>query len=324
MAARTVTNPMSLLGLNADELTAVKGFEKIVLKNADSIPDTLGQFFKEATFDAKKITTPVYSGFPIASEFDLKSEMDEVTSAYMWDIVVQQYAMGAKYSTTLEQQMYDDLYKMNPKYAKDFGVSLAHSKQLTGASYWANAFTASSVCQWYGVEGAAFFSASHTYAPQAAGTNGGVYASTWSNLGAGPVSTTNLLDACNRLIGQRDLLGRPLYQKPRKLFVSEQKVANALEALNVGMTGKGQEMSNTRNPFAGNFAGIEVVPYPYFPDIDMWILMGDKAETYMSIKQDITIRTDRIPGSAQQLETYGFFTYAFWAESPVGFIGYAG
>lgn len=321
MAIRTITNPQSLYGLDASLRTAIKGLEEIIVDTEKSIEDFIPQMFKEKTFNAKTMTKAVYGGFGLASNWDMTSDKVKAETSYLWDISATQYAWGDSFDITYEQQKFDDLYKLNPQFAQDFSVALATTRQYVASTFWNNAFTASSVCQWYGVEGAAFFSASHNYSPQAYESTG---ATTWSNLGTGALSLTSILDACNKLYNQRDWMGRPKKIMPKTLWVYPTQIASAREYLGQGMSLKSGEVSNNRNPFQNSFAGIEVKGYPYFSDVDTWILQGDKTNVFCSEMIPMNINTLKPETTAHTVTIEGCFTFASWAESPMGYVGWTG
>lgn len=316
MAVYTVPNPQSLLGLDADLKTAIKGYEQIIVATERNIQDYLPMFFKDKTFSAKKITEGVFSGFGQGAYWDMKSEKPVVNSSRLWEITCEQYSYASSFPITFEQQKYDEMFQLNAKNAADFSASLAHTKQIVGSSFWNNAWATTSACQWYNVEGKAFFSETHRYAP------GSAVSGTWSNFGTGALSQTNILLACNQIFDQRDMLGRPMNLRPDTLYVYPTKIAEAREFLGQGMDLKSGEVSNNRNPFQNEFAGIKVVGYPYFDASTTWILAANKTQTYMSQKFPLTISTVRPQTTAGTIMIDGYFSFAAYAESPIGYVGY--
>lgn len=323
MAIRDITNPQTLLGLDPDLRTAMAGLKEIMVDTEKNIEDFIPQMFKMATFDDKKITKAVYGGMGLGAQWDQKSDKVMVSAEYLHDISVEQYAWASAFAVTDEQQTWDNLYKLNAKFAKEFMLSLVNTRQYTAAAFWNNAFTASSVCQWYNSTAKALFSATHAFGNNATNSISGT--TTWSNLGTGAMSLSAITDAYNKLFNMRDWEGRPMKQMPKTLWVYPTKVGETLQILGVGQTKQSGEISNTANLFGSDiYGGVQVKPYPYFDNVNKWILFGNDVQVYASEKIPLTTNTLPITTTAGTLITEGKFSFAAWAESPRGMVGYAG
>ena len=323
MAIRDITTPQTLLGLDAGMRTAMAGLKEIMVDSEKNIEDFVSQMFTSATFDDKKMTKAVYGGMGLGSQWDQKSDKIMVSAEYLHDISVEQYAWASAFAITDEQQTWDDRFKLNAKFAKEFIVSLANTRQYAAMAFWNNAFTASAVCQWYNSTTKALFSATHAYGNNA--TNSIAGTTTWSNLGTGAGSLSAYTDAMNKLFNQRDWEGRPAKQMPKVLWVYPTKIGETKQILGIGQGKQSGEVSNNANMFGSNIYGDVVVKgNPYFDNVNKWILMGNDVQVYVSEKIPLTTKTLPITTTAGTLVTEGKFSLATWAESPRGMVGYAG
>ena len=324
-SARSITGTATLANFDPQVRTAILGWEKLIINKADSITDFLPTIYEDETFDAKKIKSGVYSGFGPSGEWDMLSEKNKVDTSYLYEIFAENFAYGSEYEIAFDAQAFDEMFSMNSKRATDYGESLAWTQQIAGAKFLNNAFNADATCKWHTVTGnEAFFSASHSYAPNVAGTTAGVLSGTWSNIGAGVASLTTAMDAFNKLADQRDYVGRPMNLRPVEVLCRPEKVTTWQEILGIGMNGKSGEISNNRNPFQGDWGGIKITPYPYFATTNQWVVKSNKNPLKMTRKIGITIKTISPVSSAEKLIIHGKFTFDAWQESPMGMIGYPG
>ncbi len=311
--AELIASPMSPTALGWD--VVMQGLNKLTLKEATNIRDYIPELFSKEPFptNVKKLKRKVYSGMDDATAWaeETNATIPDGSIAFMFDITARQYwyANGCQYN--MDMKTFDP-YGMKSKQAIALGNSAKVKRQKLGAAWFNNGFsTDSAVHDWPAIEtGVAFFSASHTTAPQNTTT-------THSNLVAGTQSVSAFMDAIDLLMDCRDYLNRPLNLVPRRLFVYPTKVATAKEYLGIGMKEKYGTANHDRNPF-GDF-DIEVVPYPWFGTTTRWALQADKTSTYFNEAVGIDTRTQELANHATKQDI--FFSIALWADDWRGWVG---
>ena len=304
--AREIANPINFNGISLTAEQAMKGLEKISVKQTKAIRNYEGMLYKSKNFNEFKIKGKVMSGLPDAIEWDGESIIESQSISELYDYVAQQYgyANAAEFSWKAKRF---DTYKFL-KQATDLGRSLAHKRQRASAALFNNGFA--TACS----DGQYFFDTDHPYAP-----NSGL-STTQSNLVSGPLGVSTLQDAIHKIVDCRDPLGRPLNLEPKRLYVDRTKVMYAKQFLGLGMGNEYGTADSKRNTFK-DFS-IEVVPYPYFSNATQWMLQGSETETYMCVNTDFTYTSDETDAHGWKMD--GFFWVAYWEEGWWGWVASTG
>lgn len=303
--AREIASPIVFNGISLTAEQAMKGLEKIAVKQCNSVRNYESLLYKTRKFEEFKIKGKVMSGLPDAVSWDGESIIASQSISELYDYTAQQYgyANAAEFSWKAKRF---DTYKFL-KQATDLGRSMAYKRQKAAASLFNNGFTVN------GPDGVPLFSAAHPYAP-----NSGL--TTQSNLVSGPLGVTSLQDAIHKMIDMRDPLGKPLNLEPRRLYVYPTKVMYAKQFLGLGMGNEYNTADSKRNPFKD--FNIEVVPYPHLGTETMWLLQGNETETYICVNTDFTYSSDQTDAHGLKLDAY--FWVAYWQEGFWGWVGSTG
>lgn len=308
MAIRLITSPISLVGLDPDLRTAIKGFEKVTVNSAESVEDFIPKLYKPKSFKEKRITFPVYAGLPDAETWDGKSTITAREMAYLHEITAEQYYWAQSVEFTFESQDFD-IYGINGKKAKELGTSLGWELQQQAADFFNDGFATTA---W--ADGVYFFSASHPL------VGGG----TQSNLISGALSHDLLMDGLVALRNMTDPLGRN--KRPGqgvRLWVESTQGPLARYIVNESLNWQSGSADNNQNPFKF-FGNIEVVEWPHWDTTTKWMLqsVGD-FESYVSYKHAPRLFPVKETDS-HGMKQDGMFCVAFWTEDYTSFVGSLG
>lgn len=303
--AREIASPIIFNGISLTAEQAMKGLEKIAVKQTASIKNYESMLYNPRQFGDFKIKGKVMSGLPDARVWDGESIITPSSIAELYDYTAQQYGYANAAEFSWKAKRFDS-YKFL-KQATDLGRSLAYRRQRAAAALFNNGFTVN------GPDGLPLFSASHPYA-----ANSGL--TTQSNLVSGPLGVTTLQEAIHKIVDMRDPLGRPLNYLPKRLYVYPTKVMYARQFLGLGMGNEYGTADSKRNTFSD--FNIEVVAWPHLASETMWLLQANECETYMCVNTDFTYSTEENDSHGMKMD--GFFWVAYWQEGWWGWVGSTG
>jgi hypothetical protein len=311
---RSVTAPFSTLGYDPAYLTAIAGFEKIVMNTAGAVPTNTRAIYKKGKdFRGRSIKWRVMSGLDGGGQWDGHSVIPPAGMTTLWDITATQYFYANSFTVTWEEAEYD-LYGIGNLRAGELGKSLSDMEEKLLMQFIINE-GATGTSFWYGIEGKCMLSDTHLY-----GTGG----ANQDNLAPGGVSYTNIFNGCTAIYDQRDYQGRPLNLMPKKVCVHTSRVHEVREYLNWGQDKKYGEISNNRNTIAD--FDLEIVGLPYFTNSsgnNGFLILANEHKLYMSQRKGKTIET--LPKQADHgIKTDGVFTMSTWLEGWEGTYGYIG
>jgi len=309
MAQHAVPAPFTISGFNSDNETAKLGLKEVIIDSASQIRDFTPMFYKKNT-QANELTfkKKIYAGFPRAASWSHTLEnISAASMQFLWDVDATHAWYGIAGEMTKEEIQFDP-YGINGRIPTEIGKGLGEMKQVLTAQFFNDAFATTA---WE--DGVYFFSASHPYSSSATGDSRGT---TQSNLVTGTASVSVAAEAINKMINQRDSMGRPLNIRPRRLvcyptavMLWKQVLASAAE---YGTANRNE------SPFK-DYGNIEVVGYDWLDSATKWFLMGDKYDTYFSEPVGIETKVKDTDANGRRIE--GWFTIAYWAERWQGYVG---
>jgi len=306
MAQHTVSAPFTIAGFNTDNETAKLGLQEVIIDSASQIEDFTAQIYKKNT-KANQLTfkSKIYAGFPRAATWS--KTVDNIstgTMQFLWDVDATHLWYGLAGEMTKEELQFDP-YGINNKIPTEIGKGLGELKQVLSAAFINDGFDT----LWE--DGSYFFGSDHAYSG-----NSSVSSSTQSNVVTGTASVSVAAEAINKMINQRDPMGRPLKIMPKRLFCYPTAVMLWKQIL--ATTDEYGTANRNESPFK-DYKGIQVVAWPWLDSTTKWVLQGSDYDTYFS--QPVGIQTKYKDTDANGRRIEGYFSIAYWAERWQGYVG---